>query len=73
MRLLYYLIFTILILSLSAHKEDRFLLPLFPIIIFFICMGIQFLERYNVKKTKLFCITIAIITNLTFFIFMNTF
>lgn len=38
--LIIYLLFPITILSLSKHKEDRFLLPLFPIINIFIFKGV---------------------------------
>lgn len=73
MRLLSYMIFTIGVLSLSAHKEDRFLLPLFPIIIYFICAGIEHIEKLNWKKVKLTLIAIGVISNLIFFILMNTY
>lgn len=67
------MIFTIGVLSLSAHKEDRFLLPLFPIIIYFICAGLEYLEKVNWRKTKIIFIIIGVISNLVFFILMNTY
>lgn len=65
------------ILSLSAHKEDRFLLPLFPFFIIFICHGIKKLEvdgKYNKIYTiiKKSLIILGIFTNLAFFVILNT-
>ncbi|CAD8091906.1 unnamed protein product [Paramecium primaurelia] len=73
LRLMYYMIFTILMLSLSAHKEDRFLLPLFPIIIYFICLGLEYLDKIKWKKIKKIIILLAVISNISFFILMNTY
>lgn len=67
------MIFTILMLSLSAHKEDRFLLPLFPIIIYFICLGLEYLDKIKWKKIKKIIILLAVISNISFFILMNTY
>ncbi|KAM3137750.1 hypothetical protein pb186bvf_010170 [Paramecium bursaria] len=73
LRFLYYMLFTITILSLSAHKEDRFLLPLIPLIIYFICLGIEYINKFNLPKLKFFLIAIAIISNIGFVICLNTF
>lgn len=36
-----------IVLSFAGHKEDRFLLPLFPFFIYFICYGIENIESLN--------------------------
>ena len=38
------IVFTIILLSLIPHKEQRFLLPLFPLIL---CYGAQYLDQFN--------------------------
>ena len=66
--LLLALIFPLLILSLSKHKEDRFLLPYFSV--FFLVAGIG-LHQLNYRKPKLtrYLLSLAIISNLALFIF----
>lgn len=40
------------VLALSGHKEDRFLLPMFPIFILWICLGLDYLDK-NIVNLKL--------------------
>jgi hypothetical protein len=41
--------FHMLIIALSVHKEDRFLLPIFPILILWIALGVEALGESKVK------------------------
>lgn len=40
------------VVALSAHKEDRFLLPMFPVYILWICFGLEFIDK-NIEKLRL--------------------
>lgn len=39
-------------IALSAHKEDRFLLPMFPIFILWICFALEYTDK-NIDKLRL--------------------
>lgn len=63
-RLFLYLIFPILFISISKHKEDRFLLPLFPLFYIFINIGIS-----KLKSSKF--LILAIIPHLALFLYLG--
>ncbi|KAL4510018.1 hypothetical protein ABPG72_010211 [Tetrahymena utriculariae] len=62
------MIYFIFVLSLSAHKEDRFLLPLWPLFMLFTCYGFVSLKSSRYLKYLLF---ISIISNICLFAFMG--
>ena len=45
-------LFFIGVLALSPHKEDRFLLPMFPVYILWICLGLEYIDK-NIDKLSL--------------------
>ncbi|KRX06726.1 hypothetical protein PPERSA_09128 [Pseudocohnilembus persalinus] len=62
---IYYLFASILFISTQSHKEDRFLLPFFPIIFAITAFGLEKIFKNKLVKS------IIIITNIPLFIFMG--
>ncbi len=54
-------VFNILILSLSAHKEERFLMPVLPLLFLMTAFGLQEKKKSKAKRLAIF---FAIFSNL---------
>lgn len=61
------ILFESLFLSLKAHKEDRFLMKLFPFILIYIGIGANYLLKNMPKKAYKILKIIAIINGFYFF------
>lgn len=66
-RLIWYTLFPIVFISLSKHKEDRFLLPLFPLFYYFIGLGFAKMPR-NYAKIVLY---LAFLSNTGLYVYMG--